>query len=79
MAGDDDHDHADREDQHVRVLLDQVVDVAGHQQAAAGQHLEQQDDDDEGGEDAVLADVDVAPFLLGPVGRSDRRPWTART
>ena len=48
MPGDDDHHHADGEDQHVGVLLDQAGDVVRVEQPAVGQDLEQHDDHGEG-------------------------------
>jgi len=56
VPGDDRHDHADRQDHHVGVPLEDARDVVGAQQLAAGQHPEQQDDRDQGAEDPVLAE-----------------------
>ena len=57
VAGDDDDDHADGQDQDVAVLLNDVGDVQRLQQDAAGPDLEQDDDHGQGDEDAVLAEV----------------------
>ena len=57
VARDDDHHHADRENQDVPVLHDEVRDVLRAQQDAVGQHREQRDDRDQRDEDAVLAEV----------------------
>ena len=72
MAGDDDHHHADREDEDVAVLNDQVRDVLGPQQDAVRRDREEHDHRDEGDEDAVLTEVgqDVAePAGESVVGR----------
>src|SRR6185312_6935130 len=57
VAGDDEHHHADREDQDVGVLADQVDQVTGVQGEAVGQRLEEHDDDDQAEQDAELAEV----------------------
>ncbi len=66
MAGDDDHDHADRQDHDVGVLLEQARHVVRHEELAAGEDLEEDDDRDQGTDDAVLAEV----RLLGSGGLS---------
>ena len=57
VAGDDDHHHADGQDQDVAVLDHQVGDVLRLQQDPVGQDLEQQDDQDQGDKDANLAEA----------------------
>ena len=57
VAGDDDHHHADGQDQDVAVLDHQVGDVLRLQQDAVGEDLEEQDDQDQGDEDANLAEA----------------------
>ncbi len=57
VPGDDDDHHADRQDEDVAVLLDQVGDVEWLEQDAVGPDLEQQHDQREGDQHAVLAYV----------------------
>jgi hypothetical protein len=57
VAGDDDHDHADREDQDVAVLHDQVRHVDRCERDAAGRRLEEQDDHDQRDEQADLTQL----------------------
>ena len=73
VAGDDDHHHADREDEDVPVLHDEVGDVLRAQDDAVREEREQRDDGDQRDEDAVLAEVGqhvadpVREFVLGRV------------
>jgi hypothetical protein len=55
VASNDDHDHADGEDQHVGVLVDDAGHVARGQKIAAGEYLEQDHDGDQRDEEADLA------------------------
>ncbi|BCW52162.1 hypothetical protein StoSoilB13_45040 (plasmid) [Arthrobacter sp. StoSoilB13] len=57
MAGDDDHHHANGEDQDVAVLDHQVADVLRFKQDAVRQDLEEDNDQDQGDEDANLAEA----------------------
>ena len=57
MPGDDHHDHADRQDQDVAVLHEQVVTLRGSSRTPVGEELEQRDERREGDEHAVLAHV----------------------
>ena len=54
MRGDDNHDHADGEDDHVGVLLDERDEAVGLEQHALGEEFEDEHDDDERAHDAVL-------------------------
>ena len=54
MGGDDDHDHADCQNDHVGVLLDQRDEAVRLQQDAIGEELEHEHDDDQRAHDAVL-------------------------
>ncbi|OIQ68882.1 hypothetical protein GALL_495200 [mine drainage metagenome] len=69
VTGHDHHDHADRQDHDIRVLLDQCRDVVRHQQPAAGHPLEEKDDHDECAHDPVLAHV--AAEILPDGGHRD--------
>ena len=57
VAGNDHHDHADRQNQDVAVLDHEVGDVLRLEQDSVGQDLEQQDDQDQGDEDANLTEA----------------------
>jgi hypothetical protein len=57
VTRDDHQHHADREDQDVAVLEDQVGDVARQQQVAVGPHLEEDHEQAERDQHAVLAHV----------------------
>jgi hypothetical protein len=57
VAVDDHDDHADRQDQDVAVLLNDVGDIQRLEQNAASPHLEQQHDGHQGNHHAGLADV----------------------
>ena len=57
MTSHDDQQHAQRHDDDEGVLQDQVGDVDGAEQNAAGHELEEQHDDDEGDEQAVFPDI----------------------
>jgi hypothetical protein len=57
VPSDDDDHHADREDQDVGVLHDDVRDVLRRQEDAVGQEVEQDDDGDERQVDTALAKV----------------------
>ena len=73
---DDDHHHADGQDEDVAVLHDEVGDVLRAQQDAVREDREQRDDRDQRDEDAVLAQVreDMAePVRELVLGRVDVR------
>ena len=74
MAGDNHHHHADRQNQDVPVLNDQVGNVLRVQQDPVGEKREQHNHRDEGEENAVLAEVanDVANGVLQTTGSGDR-------
>jgi len=57
VARDDEHHHADGEDQDVGVLTDQVDEVARRQCQPPGPDLEEKDDQDQGCEDRELPEV----------------------
>ncbi len=57
VAGDDDHDHAERQDQDVRVLQEQVDHVGGLEDQALRRDREEDQDRDERDDHAVLADA----------------------
>jgi hypothetical protein len=57
MARDDHHHHADRENEDVSVLHDEVRDVLRTQQDSLGQDREQHDHREQRDEDAVLAEI----------------------
>ncbi|CRH60729.1 Uncharacterised protein [Chlamydia trachomatis] len=62
VAGDDDHGHADGQDHHVCVLLNQRGDIVRGQKAATGEDVEQDDNDDERAENPVLLEAALQPF-----------------
>ena len=59
MASNDHNDHPDRQDQHIGVLLNEVVDVARKQQSTIGEHLKQDDNYRERSENSILAQINL--------------------
>ena len=71
MAGDDDQQHAQRHDDDVAVLQDQVGEVQRLQQRAVGHELEEDHDRDQRQQHAVLAQV--VPSRMPPALRGTCR------
>ena len=57
VPSDDDHDHADSQNHHIGVLLDETRQVIGRQQQTTGNDLEENDDRDQRRENPVLTQI----------------------